>query len=129
MLTSIIAPTTSAMVDFITRQVGWDVDARYNALSYKVNQDWKRDDTDKPVTDLRKAIATDPKMVVNIVHGWNDLSCPYFGSRLIVAQMPSFGVQNRIHLHVYPGGHMFYSRPDSGAALRHDIMSSYETGR
>lgn len=129
LLTSIIAPTTSAMVDFITRQVGWDVDARYNALSYKVNQDWKSDDTDRPVTDLRRAIATDPKMAVNIVHGWNDLSCPYFGSRLIVAQMPGFGVQNRIALHVYPGGHMFYSRADSGAALRRDIMASYETGR
>ena len=24
-----------------------------------------------------------------------------------------------------PGGHMFYARPDSGAALRRDIMASY----
>jgi carboxypeptidase C (cathepsin A) len=125
LLTTLIAPTTSAMVDFVTNQVGWKVDARYYALSFEVNQKWDRDDSDNPVTDLRKAIAIDPKMAVNIVHGWDDLSCPYFGSRLIVSQLPTYGVANRVQLHMYPGGHMFYARPDSGAALRRDIMTSY----
>ncbi|MEJ2408503.1 MAG: peptidase S10 [Novosphingobium sp.] len=125
LLATLIAPTTSAMVDFITRQVGWKVDARYNALSYTVNEDWKRDDTDSPVSDLRKAIASDPKMKVNIVHGWDDLSCPFFGSKLILAQMPDFAREGRVKLHIYPGGHMFYSRPDSGAAMRRDVMASY----
>ncbi len=37
---SIIAPTTTAMVDFVTRVVGWDVSARYHALSYEVNGQW-----------------------------------------------------------------------------------------
>lgn len=77
-LDALIAPTTSAMVDFVTREVGWKTDARYNALSYSVNEAWDRgkpDDT--PVTDLRKAIANDPKMHVLIVHGWDDLSCPF----------------------------------------------------
>jgi len=124
-LGGIIAPVTSAMVDFVTNQVGWKVDARYEALSNDVNRKWDRDESDNPVTDLRRAIALDPKMKVNIVHGWDDLSCPYFGSRLIVAQMPTFGVANRVQLHMYPGGHMFYARQDSAAALRKDIMASY----
>ena len=38
LLASIIAPTTTAMVDFVTRTVGWKVDARYNALSYEVGR-------------------------------------------------------------------------------------------
>ncbi|MCJ2178212.1 S10 family peptidase [Novosphingobium album (ex Hu et al. 2023)] len=128
LLTTLIAPTTSAMVDFVTRQVGWKVNARYNALSYDVNEQWKRDDTDSPVSDLRKAIATDPKMTVNIVHGWDDLSCPFYGSKLILAQMPDFARAGRIKLHMYPGGHMFYSRSDSGAAMRSDVMGSYAAG-
>ena len=37
-LASIIAPVTTAMVDFVTRTVGWKVDARYNALSYDVGR-------------------------------------------------------------------------------------------
>ena len=42
-LASIIAPMTTAMVDFVTRTVGWKVDARYNALSYDVSRLWDRD--------------------------------------------------------------------------------------
>src|SRR6202789_836731 len=41
-LLSIIAPTTTAMVDFVTRTVGWKTDARYNALSEEVNREWER---------------------------------------------------------------------------------------
>lgn len=125
LLTTVIAPVTSAMVDFITHTVGWKVDARYHALSYMVNAAWTRDNTDTPVQDLRRAVASDTKMVVNIVHGWDDLSCPYFGSRLILAQMPEYGDSGRITLHMYPGGHMFYARPKSDAALRRDIKASY----
>jgi carboxypeptidase C (cathepsin A) len=124
-LDALIAPTTSAMVDFVTNQVGGKVDGCYNALSYDVKRQWDRDDSDSPVTDLRKAISIDPRMQVTIVHGWNDLSCPYFGSRLLIDQMPGYGEPDRVKLHVYPGGQMFYSRADSGAALRRDIIATY----
>ena len=51
LLDSLIAPTTSAMVDFVTREVGWKTDARYNALSYAVNAAWDRGQpADTPVT-------------------------------------------------------------------------------
>lgn len=121
-----IAPTTSAMVDFVTRTVGWKIDARYNALSYDVNKAWDRGALDdKPVEDLRQAISSDDRMTVMIAHGWNDLSCPFFGSRLLVEQMPDFGQQQRIHLDVYPGGHMFYARPDSAAAFKRDARLLY----
>src|SRR5580698_5949158 len=39
-LDAIIAPTTTAMADFITRTVGWKYSGRYNALSYEVNRLW-----------------------------------------------------------------------------------------
>ena len=47
----------------------------------------------------------------------------YIGNSVVV--VPTYGVPNRVKLHMYPGGHMFYARPDSGAALRHDIMAAY----
>ena len=125
LLDGMIAPTTSAAVDFITNQVGWKSTAHYEALSYAVNAAWNRDNTDSPVTDLRKAIGNDPKMAVMIVHGWDDLSCPYFGSKLIIDQMPPNGPFQNIQLHVYPGGHMFYARPDSGSAFKQDAMRLY----
>jgi carboxypeptidase C (cathepsin A) len=39
--------------------------------------------------------------------------------------MPAFGRDERVALRVYPGGHMFYSRPDSGAAFKRDAQAIY----
>jgi carboxypeptidase C (cathepsin A) len=122
-LDSIMAPTTSAMVDLVTNQVGWKLQARYNLLSYAVGEAWVRDNSDAPVADLRRAIAADPKMGVIIAHGMDDLSCPYFASRLIIDQMPAFG--KGVALKLYAGGHMFYSRSNSAAQFRRDAMAMY----
>jgi len=125
-LESIIAPTTMAMVDFVTRVVGWKTDARYNALSSEVGPQWDFDSRalrTGAVPDLRQAVAADPKLRVIIAHGWNDLSCPFMGSVLTVDQMPVMGDPTRVAVHEYPGGHMFYSRPSSQAALRKDVQA------
>jgi len=125
-LDALIAPTTSAMVDFVTRVVGWKIEARYNALSGEVNEAWEDElPTIEAVSSFRKALANDPKMKVLIVHGYDDLSCPYFASRIVIDQLPPMGNPGRVQLKVYPGGHMFYSRPDSGAAMRRDVMAMY----
>ncbi len=119
-LASIIAPTTTAMVDFVTRTVGWKTDNRYNALSYDVNRLWDHASPDLrrgSVPDLRQAIAADPKLRVLIVHGWNDLSCPFMGSVLSVDQMPVMGDPNRVQVHEFPGGHMFYTRSGNQTGL------------
>ncbi len=129
LLESIIAPTTTAMVDFVTRVVGWKTDARYHALSYEVNGQWDMDSRalrKGAVPDLRQAVATDPKLRVIIAHGWNDLSCPFMGSVLTVDQMPVMGDATRVAVHEYPGGHMFYSRTASQAALRKDVKAMFE---
>jgi carboxypeptidase C (cathepsin A) len=128
LLESIIAPTTTAMVDFVTRIVGWKTDNRYYALSYDVNSEWDNSGNDLrkgSVDDLRQAVAADPKLRVSVVHGWNDLSCPFMGSILTVDQMPIMGDTNRVQVHEYPGGHMFYTRPDSSQQLKKDIQDMY----
>ncbi len=127
LLATLIAPTTTAMVDFVTRVVGWKVDARYNALSYDVAEHWSRDQDLRSgsATQLRQAVAADPKLRVMIVHGWNDLSCPFMGSILTVNQMPLMGDQGRVSVHEFPGGHMFYTREASRVALRKDVMEMY----
>lgn len=128
-LDALIAPTTSAMVDFTTRVVGWKVDARYEALSGAVNNAWEDElTTIEAVSAFRKALANDPKMRVLIVHGYNDLSCPYFVSKTVVDQLPPMGNPGRVQVKAYPGGHMFYSRPDSGLQMRRDVMVLYGAG-
>ncbi len=126
LLESIIAPTTTAMVDFVTRVVGWKTDARYHAHNYELEPLWDFDSRSLrtgAVPDLRQAVAADPKLRVIIAHGWDDLSCPFMGSVLTVDQMPVMGDATRVAVHEYPGGHMFYSRPASQAALRKDVQA------
>jgi carboxypeptidase C (cathepsin A) len=118
---------TSAMTNLIVNQVGWKVDARYYLNNFDLNRQFARDDHDSPVAALRKALAADPNMSATIANGYNDFSCPYFMSKLILAQLPSFGVADRVKQYVYQGGHMFYSRPDSAAAFRHDMKAIYES--
>ena len=128
LLESIIAPTTSAMVDFITRVVGWKATGPFHALNFEVNSQWDFDSAALrrgAVADLRQAVAADPKLRVLIVHGWNDLSCPFMGSVLTVDQIPLMGDPSRVSVREYPGGHMFYTRPDSQAALRKDVQQVF----
>ena len=66
---------------------------------------------------LRNALAADPNLHVVIAHGLFDLVCPYFGSQLLVNQIAPSAGADRVKLLTYPGGHMFYTRPDSRAAL------------
>ena len=121
-LDAIMAPTTSAMVDFDTRIVGWKAEGPYEALSRAVGRAWSYEDASvESVTDLRQALAADPHMRVLIAHGYTDLSCPFFASQLIIEQIPPMGDPNQVQLKLYPGGHMFYSRPDSRAALHRDV--------
>jgi carboxypeptidase C (cathepsin A) len=119
------APFEEAITQFVVGEIGWKVTARYYTNNFDIARKFDRDDKDSPVTDLRKAMAVDPNMAVTIVNGWNDLACPYFASRLVLAQLPDFGSPGRAKLHVYPGGHMFYARPESAAAFRRDLESTY----
>lgn len=124
-LEGIVAPTTSAKVDQVTRLIGWKVEGRYEALSDTVSRLWERDATAESSTALRQALAIDPKMRVLVVHGFTDIQTPYFASRLIIDQIPTLASADQIRLAVYPGGHMFYSRPDSRRMMRRDVRSIY----
>jgi carboxypeptidase C (cathepsin A) len=128
MLENSIAPTTTAIVDFVTRVVGWKADAPYHTLNDEVNSQWDRDSAALragTVPDLRQAVAADPKLRVLIAHGWNDLACPFMGSVLTVDQMPMMGDATRVSVREYPGGHMFYNRPDSACEFRKEVLNMY----
>ena len=131
LLESVVAPTTSAMVDFVTRVVGWKATGEYHTLSYEVNGQWDFDSAALrrgAVSDLREAVAADPKLRVLIVHGWNDLSCPFMGSVLTVDQMPVMGDPSRVAVREYPGGvrlrrHPIYAPGGSAVPERPSAVS------
>ena len=75
------------------------------------------------VSQLRQVLALDPKMKLLVGHGLFDLATPYFGSKIILDQLPAFAGPTRVKLVVYPGGHMFYSREAARQAFRTEVQA------
>jgi carboxypeptidase C (cathepsin A) len=73
------------------------------------------------ITELRQILALDPKLNVLVAHGLFDLATPYFGSKILLDQLPAFASPPRVKLVVYSGGHMFYSRDDGRKELRGEV--------
>ncbi|GJE09597.1 S10 family peptidase [Methylobacterium longum] len=123
-LTALQAPLTSAMIDLYARTLKWPVpNMRYELLNSAVNRGWSWGSgrqAPEVLSNLKGALALDGRLRVLVVHGFTDLVTPYYASKLLLAQVPAYAA-GRLSLAVYPGGHMFYTRPDSRAAFRTDV--------
>jgi carboxypeptidase C (cathepsin A) len=123
---ALAAPVTSAAVDLYTRKLNWRPDGSYELGNGSVERAWDFGRGLRPaesVTELRQIIALDPKLMVLVGHGLFDLATPYFGSKVLLDQLPALGSPQRVRLVVYPGGHMFYSREASRQAFRSDVQA------
>jgi carboxypeptidase C (cathepsin A) len=129
-LTGMTAPLTSAILDHLQRTLNYKVEGqRYELLNGSVNGSWRwgsgRGQAES-VSELKQALALDPHLRVLIAHGFTDLVTPYYGSQLLLNQLPDLGPTPRAALKVYPGGHMFYSRDGSRQAFRDDVRRLFE---
>jgi carboxypeptidase C (cathepsin A) len=127
-LDAIGPPITGAMTALYQGPLKWRVDLPYRLLNGEINGQWNwgRGRTGPEVVDdLRNALAGDRDLQAMVAHGASDLVTPYFGSQLIIDQLPVFGSADRLKLAVYGGGHMFYSRDASRQAFREDALALY----
>jgi len=122
----LLAPLTSAAVDLSARKLNWRPDGSYQLLSDAVGKAWDFGRGQNPaesVSQLRQILAFDPKLKLLVGHGLFDLATPYFGSQIILDQLPAFAGPTRVKLVVFPGGHMFYARDASRQAFRNDVQA------
>ena len=127
-LDAIGPPLTSAMTALYQGPLKWRVEQPYRLLNSEVNGQWnwgRGRVGPEVVDDLRNALAGDRDLHALVAHGASDLVTPYFGTQLILDQMPVFGSADRLKLTVYGGGHMFYSRDVSRRAFRDDVQALY----
>ncbi|MBV8563855.1 MAG: peptidase S10 [Methylobacteriaceae bacterium] len=128
LLEALDPPLTSAMLELYERRLGWQLDSsRYFVINNTVTHswDWGRGEPDA-ISDLREALALDPRIRVLITHGFTDLITPYFETKMLLDQIPSYGDPPRLRLVVYQGGHMHYLRDESRIALRADAQALIE---
>jgi carboxypeptidase C (cathepsin A) len=117
----LIAPLTSAIVDLTTRTLNWRPDGSYHLLNGAVEKAWdfgRGLNPPQSTSRLRQILALDPKLKLLVGHGLFDLATPYFGSKILLDQLPAYASPERVKLVVYPGGHMFYSRDAARQAFR-----------
>jgi carboxypeptidase C (cathepsin A) len=117
----LIAPLTSAVVDLTTRTLNWRPDGPYHLLNGSVERSWDFGRGLNPaqsISQVRQILALDPKLKLLVGHGLFDLATPYFGSKILLDQLPAYASPGRVKLVVYPGGHMFYSRDAARQAFR-----------
>jgi len=117
-------PISTAAIDLTTRKLNWRPDGSYELTNASVERAWNFGHGINPpesVGDLRQALAIDPKMKLLVAHGLFDLATPYYGSKIVLDQLPAFAGPPRVKLVVYPGGHMFYSRDASRQAFRSEV--------
>jgi carboxypeptidase C (cathepsin A) len=120
------APLTSAAVDLTTRKLNWRPDGSYEVLSNAVGKVWdfgRGQDPAESISQLREILALDPKLKLLVGHGLFDLATPYFGTKILLDQLPAYASPERVKLVVYPGGHMFYSRDASRQAFRAEAQA------
>jgi len=121
---ALLAPLTSAAVDLTRRKLNWRPDGAYELLSGAVNRAWDFGRGREPLqsmSQLREILALDTRLRVLVAHGLFDLATPYFGSKILLDQLPPYAAPDRVKLAVYPGGHMFYSRDNSRKAFRTEV--------
>ena len=120
------APLTSAAVDLTRNKLNWRPDGSYQVLSGAVGKAWDFGRGRNPaesISQLRQILALDPKLKLLVGQGLFDLATPYFGTRILLDQLPAYASPERVKFVVYPGGHMFYSRDASRQAFRTEAQA------
>jgi carboxypeptidase C (cathepsin A) len=122
----LIAPLTSAAVDLTTRKLNWRPEGAYELLNGAVEKAWdfgRGLNPTESISQLRQILALDPKLKLLVGHGLFDLATPYFGTKILLDQLPAYASPERVKLVVYPGGHMFYSRDAARQAFRGEVQA------
>jgi carboxypeptidase C (cathepsin A) len=131
---------TAAINRQLRREIGVETDREYILLSYEVFRAWNNDAPEHFFTppvgatdDFRYGMALNPQMKAFITHGRYDLVTPYYATdrlRNLMRLDPT--VAERLTVHHFPGGHMFYaweaSRRDFTAAIADFVASALPSG-
>jgi carboxypeptidase C (cathepsin A) len=117
---------SSAMLDYLGRDLGWKEDQPYEILTGKVHP-W-RWNSQNQIVNLSNRLATamrdNPHLRVLAMGGYTDLATPPDGVNYSIRHMldlPEGARANFSHTY-YDGGHMFYLNPPDLVKMRMDLL-------
>lgn len=118
---------STAMLDYLGRELGYKEDRPYEILTEKVNP-WHWDASNEVVNvsdRLAKAMRDNPHLRVLVMGGRTDLATPPEGVAHSLRHMLNLpdSARKNISTSFYDGGHMFYLNPPDLAKCRTDIVN------
>lgn len=127
-----ISPAYAMGINRLLRsEIGVETDREYELLSYEVFTSWK-DDAEQhffalPVgatDDFRYGMSLNPHMRAFVTHGRYDLVTPYYATdRLRNLMRLDPGMADRLTVHHFDGGHMFYAWESSRRSFTEAIAA------
>jgi carboxypeptidase C (cathepsin A) len=122
----------SAFVAYARDELNYKTDMTYNLLASEIvgQWDWQQGHghgQPSVADDLRALLALTPSFHLMIAHGYSDMVTPFAVTRYVLDHLPPAESEERTHLKLYRGGHMFYLDPDSRKAFTADARTMYAT--
>jgi carboxypeptidase C (cathepsin A) len=117
---------STAMLDYLTRDLGWKEDNPYEILTGKV-QPWDYGAQNSYVNVTGRLVAAmreNPQLRVLVQTGYTDLATPAAGIEHSLRHIHSLPAQQRKRIEVasYDAGHMFYLNEPDLAKMRKDLL-------
>ncbi len=117
---------TSALNDYVRKELGYESELPYEIMSSETNRNWDYEDFKNSYVDvsesLRETMSRNPDMKVLVANGYFDLATPYFATEYTFSHM---GLDPEIRANVtmtyYEAGHMMYVHLASLETLAQDI--------
>ena len=125
-MNAITAPYTAVFNQYVREELGYESDANYEILSFKVNENWQYEGGEFPDTSegLRAAFARNPYMRVLVSQGYYDLATPFQAAYYSLAHMGlDAELRDNITIAEYEAGHMMYLHEASLAKLKADAAA------
>lgn len=117
---------STAMMDYLGRELGYKEDQPYEILTGKVHP-WRWDKSNEKVSvanRLAVAMRDNPRLRVLVMGGYTDLATPPEGMAYSVRHMLDLppSARGNIMTTYYDGGHMFYLNPPDLEKTRADLV-------
>jgi len=121
-------PYTSALNDYVRRELNYESELPYEILSLKVHEAWDYEDFKNSYVDvsegLRETISRNPSTRVLVASGYYDLATPHFASDYTFSHLgldPS--LRDNVEIAYYEAGHMMYIHKPSREKLAADVKA------
>lgn len=126
----ILGAFSTAMLDYLSKDLGWTEPQPYEILTSKVHP-WSWDANNRVLNltgRLATAVRDNPKLKVLVMGAHNDLATPGEGVPYSIRQMVHFpaNLRDRISYTWYQSGHMFYLNPPDLEKARKDLLEFLE---